>query len=229
MAGVGLDLSQKVYPLYRLSFLHQAPIGRTGGAPIHALCRSNYCYRATCHHQRQERTVASTSKRLLARFAASAAVIALLSSPLTTAHATTPDGFVEIDGIEVSESIGATSVDEVLEFVESDSPKTVTVNVDTAEIEKVAEGTPVEAMTSVRKNCKSTDVCAYSKSPYVNYGFYNSGTKTGSWPGRSSVSTRGWKVKVRWGGGAYSAWQGAKTLILPSVSGATLTGVQLKK
>jgi hypothetical protein len=150
-------------------------------------------------------------------------------SPLSPAQAASPHGFVEIDGIEVSETIGATNLDEILEYVESDSPKTVTVNVDTNEIEKVSEGTPVEAMTSVRRNCKSTDACAYGRSPYVNYGFYNSGTKTGSWPGRSSVSTRGWNVKVRWSGGAYSAWIGPKTLIAPSVPGATLTGVQLKK
>lgn len=161
-----------------------------------------------------------------------AGVIVAMSMTATSAQASTDSSPEEktIAGVTVSESINANTSAELREYVASDAPKTVVLDPADASLVRVEAGknsNRLETQTSVRKNCKTGDACAIGTSPYANYGFYNKGTKTGSWAGRKGVDTHKWSVRIRVSG-AWSPWQGKNSFVTVAKVPFTMTGVGIR-
>lgn len=143
----------------------------------------------------------------LTAFGAAAFLSVAAASP---ASSSTPspapdDGEIKvIDGVRTNAPVDTGA--QLEDFIESSTPKTITQEVasgDLTTVMRVAKTNGINRI-SMRSPCGSRDLCVQANPPYSHNGFYGSGTKTGSWPGKVLWTTGKWTGKVRAGSGSYT-------------------------
>lgn len=141
---------------------------------------------------------------------------ALVASVPAQASSPTPGGYKTIDGTRTNAPVD--SAEELGEFIESSAPKTLTQDVTSGDITEAYTQSKSDGINkiSMRSPCGSGDLCVQANSPYAHHGFYNSGTKTGSWPG-----------KVRVGSAWTASWVGPNTTVVLNRQ-STVTGAQIR-
>lgn len=112
-------------------------------------------------------------------------------------------------------------------FVASSKPKEVTIDSTTGKIlEVAATGPSSRAISGPTSTCASSQMCLiHSATPYRDWGFSGTGTKTGSFTNVNKYSTGSASGKVQFSSGAWGAGVGPNTLSLLT-SSTTLKGVQ---
>lgn len=168
------------------------------------------------------------------RIARRAAVVAACGAAvLATAPAQasspspSPDEYTTVDGTKTNADVD--SVEELDEFIASSTPKTLTQDVGSGEITAAYTQPKSDGIhkISMRSPCGSGDLCTQANSPYAHHGFYGSGTKTGSWPGKVRWTTGKWTGKVRVGSTWTANWVGPNTTVVLSRM-STVTGAQIQ-
>ncbi len=127
------------------------------------------------------------------------ALLAALALPTTAAADTAPEQVTtRVDGATVTTSEPIETKAELNAFLQSDEPKTISVQAATGKVVSVTEGIEPEMTTlatTVTSICNTGNACLVaSQVPYANYGFSGVGTKTGSWSNR-----------IQWKTGQYTA------------------------
>lgn len=145
-----------------------------------------------------------TRARRASIFLATIGLAAACVIPAEIATASTPqlpsdDATTEVaaapavaDDAVLTGALKGASDEQVLDYIDSDSPTNVTINADTNEITAVSTGPTIETR-GVTNPCKSGQLCWYGAStPYATLGFSPAGTYTGTWGGRGRIKANGW-------------------------------------
>lgn len=124
-------------------------------------------------------------------------LVLMLALPSTT-YAYIAENSLDIKSLDMSvidvqiKSHSVMTAEDLYDFLQSDTEKTVNVNARTGKITAVSEGI-IKPRIAVKSMCKSGDSClVHSRVPYADFGFSGTGTKTGDWPYRIS-----WKAGSR--------------------------------
>ena len=133
-------------------------------------------------------------------------LIVLMASmtPVSTASAATmtPVGAAApsiAHDADISIARSPASVAAIESFIESDAPKTITIDAVRNEITSVADQLP-STERGMSTTCSGGQLCWYGVAvPYSNNGYSSAGTYTGRWNGRGTVKANSSRACSSWG------------------------------
>ena len=143
------------------------------------------------------------------------AAAAVLLAPTAIAQSSSAPTIV--DGVIVDAPV--TTRAELDEFLSSDEPKTVVLDVTTGKIVEVSEGVldPEFVASKVRPGttCQATtDLKLEAMPPLATYCFYGKGSTDGNWTNRTAFRSGTLSARVKFGTGVVSGWVGPSTLTI---------------
>lgn len=131
------------------------------------------------------------SRRLAGVFAIASA-LALGSATQATAVSPVDDNYVDVDGVQVAQSLNAATAAE-LDAALTTGGVTVVMDSTTGDVlsvDKSPDITPMIAWTNV---CYTGNFCLFAYStPYSSVGFSGVGTSYGTWAGKGGYTTGNW-------------------------------------